>query len=125
MVREEYNATAATKLTARQFDLLRNTCNFGHLNQSEFIRNAILEKLKPGQVSNVAGKNKIAHDARTDSFIWKIELDTGEEQTILTHLSLEFVQDLQKQLSFELNKRAESLNKKNKGSVAVPKRLIQ
>ena len=96
---------------------LRKYCEQRGCDVSTFIREAILEKMNSNHVSNIAGKNKIEYRPKTDSFIWKIELDSGEEQIVLENLSPDFVQDLQK--------RAESLSKKKKSSVAVPKRLVQ
>ena len=93
---------------------LRKYCEQRGCDVSTFIREAILEKMNSNHVSNIAGKNKIEYRPKTDSFIWKIELDSGEEQIVLENLSPDFVQDLQKQLSFELHKRAESLSKKKK-----------
>lgn len=94
-------------------------------NNSDFIRSATLEKLNSSPISNIAGTNVIEYDSLNDCFIWKVKLDDGQEKVILERLSLEFMEDMNKKISFELNKRNELLGKKKKGSIALPKGLVK
>lgn len=94
-------------------------------NNSDFIRSATLEKLNSSPISNIAGTNIIEYNPLNETFIWKIRLDDGQEKIILERLSLEFIQDLAKNINFEINKRNEFLDKKKKYSVAIPKELVK
>lgn len=106
-------------------DLVRVKRRWAFDNVSDFIRAAVLEKVESETISNVAGENLIEYSAIKDSFVWKIKTDTGEEKIILDNIPLEFLQDLNNKINFELKKREELLGKKNKKSVAVPKGLVE
>jgi hypothetical protein len=94
-------------------------------NVSDFIRLAVLEKIQSESMPNIAGNNLIEYDPSKDSFVWKIKIDDGHEKIVLDNITIEFIQDLNKQISFQLIKRDELLHKKQKKSVAVPKGLIK
>lgn len=106
-------------------DLVREKKRRTFDNVSDFIRFAVLEKIQSESIPNIAGNNIIEYDNLKDSFVWKIKTDEGNEKTIFNNIPIEFMQDLNKQINFELNKRNEILGKKKKHSVAVPKRLVK
>jgi len=113
------------KLEKEQNDRLEKICQLNNTQVSTFVRDAILEKLNSGAVSNIAGQNKIHYDSSTDTFTWTIELDNSEKIEILRNLSAEFIQSFFNNIQFELHKRDEILKKKQKGSVAIPKSLVK
>ena len=76
-------------------------------------------------VSNVAGQNIIEFNSKKDSFVWKIRTDSGEEKTIIEDASIEFLQDLLDKIRLKLSERDGLIGKKNKRSVAVPRRLVK
>ena len=94
-------------------------------NVSDFIRLAVLEKIQSESIPNIAGNNIIEYDNLKDSFVWKIKTEDGHEKLIFDNVPMEFMLDLNKQITFQLNKRNELLQKKNKKSVAIPKSLIK
>lgn len=106
-------------------DRLEKVCQLNNTQVSKFMREAILEKLNSGAVSNVAGQNIIHYDSSKDTFTWTVKLDDGKEIEVLQNLSSEFIQDLSNNMQFELNKRDELLKKKQKNSVAIPKSLTR
>ncbi|MBI2546578.1 hypothetical protein HYV81_05350 [Candidatus Woesearchaeota archaeon] len=105
--------------------LLKKICSLNGVAVSTFMRDAILEKLAAGSVSNIAGKNKIQYHPDTDSFSWNIEPDDGKEVEVLRNLNLEFIQDLSANIMLQIQKRNDTLGKKNDKSVAVPKALVK
>ena len=122
--RKDYQPVAA-KLELRDFHRLTATCKLNKVKLSEFIREAILSKLNEGAISNIAGNNEITYNPEKDTFVWKVRLDNIEEAEIMSGISVEFVEDLSEQLKFQLKKREELLGKKNKNSIAIPKRLLK
>ena len=104
---------------------LKQVCELNQVEVSTFMRAAILEKLNSGAVSNVAGKNKINYDSSNDTFTWKVQQDDGKEVEVLRNLSLDFMQDLTKNIFIELNGRESLLKKSKKTSVAIPKGLVK
>ena len=124
MKREEYRIAVTTKLSPTQADLLKNTCDFGGIPQSVFIREAIIEKLQSTSIPNTAGSNIIEFNPKTDSFIWKVKLDDGNEKTILEDVSPDFIDDLTAKLKQATEDRNKLLGKNRKRSVAVPRRLV-
>lgn len=113
------------KLEKENNDRLEKVCELNHVKVSTFMREAILEKLNSGAVSNIAGKNIIHYDSSKDMFVWIVKLDDGTEIEVLRNLSGEFIQDFFNNIQFELTKRNEILKKKQKKSVAIPKNLIK
>ncbi|MBS3149177.1 hypothetical protein J4455_00580 [Candidatus Woesearchaeota archaeon] len=113
------------KLEKDYAERLKKVCNLNKTQVSTFIREAIFSKLDEGAISNIAGKNEPAYVPEKDNFSWKVKLDDGKEVEIMKDISLEFIEDLVKQLEFQLKKRQEVLRKQDKKSVAVPRRLIK
>lgn len=113
------------KLEKDHADRLKKVCNLNKTQVSTFIREAIFSKLDEGAISNIAGKNELEYASGKDNFTWKVKLDDGKEAEIMKDVSVEFMEDLVKQLEFQLKKRQEVLNKQDKKSVAVPRRLIK
>jgi hypothetical protein len=97
---------------------------FGFDSTSEFIREAVKEKLSAGTVAHAAGKNKIEYNPKKDNFTWKVVQDNGQEKTIMEDVSADFIINLSAELKFGLDKRRELLGKTSKDSVPVPRRLL-
>jgi len=113
------------KLEKENADMLKKICSLNKTQMSTFIREAILTKMNEGAISNIAGNNEIYYNPEMDNFAWKIKLDNGKEIELMDRVSIEFVEDLAMQINFQLKKREELLGKKNKKSVAVPKKLLR
>lgn len=113
------------KLEKEKANQLKKVCNLNKTMVSTFIREAIFSKLDEGTISNIAGKNEINYVPEKDNFSWKVKLDNSEEVEVMKNISLEFMENLAKQLEFQLKKRQELLKKQNKKSVAVPRRLVK
>ena len=113
------------KLEKEDNERLMHICRLNQIDVSTFMRSAILEKLNSGAVSNVAGRNKITYNSSNDTFTWAVQLDDGKDIEVLRNLSLEFMQDLIKNILIELNSRESLLKKSKKLSVAIPKGLVK
>jgi hypothetical protein len=113
------------KLEAEDDLRLKNLCRIRGVDVSTFIREAVTDKMNSSHISNIAGKNRMEYVPEKDSFVWKIELDNGEESTIIDNISVEFLNDLCSIINLKLNDRDKLLEKKKKGSVSVPRRLIK
>ncbi|MEM4153003.1 MAG: hypothetical protein QXK80_02730 [Candidatus Pacearchaeota archaeon] len=120
-----YNRPRTVKLDETEDLQLQKHCGKLGIDVSTFIRKAINEKINFGHVSNIAGQNIIEFDSKEDKFLWKIKLDNGEEKTILEDLSPEFMQDLFNKIQLKLKERDDLLQRKNKKSVPVPRRLMR
>ena len=113
------------KLEKEKADQLKKVCNLNKTMVSTFIREAVFSKLDEGAISNIAGKNEINYVPEKDNFSWKVKLDNGEEVEVMRNIAIGFMEDLAKQLEFQLKKRQELLKKQDKKSVAVPRKLIK
>ena len=113
------------KLEKEDNDRLTKVCDLNQVDASTFMRAAILDKLNSGAVSSVAGRNKITYNSSNDTFTWAVQLDEGNDIEVLRNLSLEFMQDLIKNILIELNSRESLLKKNKKLSVAIPKGLVK
>ncbi|MEM3405474.1 MAG: hypothetical protein QW117_00660 [Candidatus Pacearchaeota archaeon] len=120
-----YNRPRTVKLDKTEDLQLQDYCDKLGVDVSTFIREAINEKINSGNISNIAGQNIIDFDSKEDKFIWKIKLDNGEEKTILEDLSPEFMEDLFNKIHLKLKERDDLLQRKNKKSVPVPRRLVR
>ena len=123
--KQEFRVAVSTKLQPDQFQLLNKICELNHKDKSVFIREAILEKLNSGRISNVAGTNFFDYNLERDSFVWKIKLDDGSERIVLESIPLEFMQNLYELIGNQLKNREELLGKKKKTSVAIPRGLVK
>jgi hypothetical protein len=121
---KSYNKARTVKLDSEEDFNLQRHCERLGVDVSTFIRTAVNEKMSGNSVSHVAGHNVIEFDHKTDSFVWKIKLDSGEEKTILEHVPAEFLEDLQGRIKLRLHEREQLLKKTNKKSVPVPRRLM-
>jgi len=122
--KKTYNRPRTVKLDKEENFILQKHCNWLGVAVSSFIRDAINEKINSGHVMNTAGQNLMEFDSKKDKFIWKIKPDDGEEKTILDDISPEFMEDLSGKIRLKLKERDDMMKKKNKKSVAVPKRLV-
>ena len=122
---KSYNKPRTVKLDENEDLELSNYCKKFGIEVSSFIREAINEKMSSGHISNVAGQNIIEFDGKKDKFSWKIKLDNGEEKTILEEISPEFMQNLIEMIKLKISERDEIMGRKNKKSVAIPKKLVR
>ena len=126
MKREEYKIPVTTKLKPEQAEELKNTCNFGGVAQSAFVREAIVEKLHASPISTVSGANLILYDGKTNSFTWKLRTDNGAEKTVVQDIPKEYLDDLTEKRKLAMHDRNSLVHKgKNEDSVAVPRRLVR
>jgi hypothetical protein len=127
MKTEEFKIPVAAKLKPEQSRKLADTCIFGGVSQSTFIREAIMEKLENPNltISNIAGVNAFEYDPKKDCFIWKVKVDQDGEKVIIKDISPEFLEQLQREILLKLKDRDNTLNRKNKKSVPVPRRLVR
>lgn len=117
--------TVSTRLPVDEFTLISDYCARAGINPSALIRNLLFEEVNLMSPANVAGKNVIEYDKKKDSFLWKIELDTGEKVTILKNLSPEYLKALQNSISEAMVSRDELQGRKNKNSAPVPTKLLR
>lgn len=125
MKTEEYKIPVAAKLRPGQAKKLADRCTFRGISQSSFIRQAILDKLESPAIPNIAGQNVIEYDPKTNTFLWKIKTDEGNEKIIVENISKDFLENLLKEVKSRLKDMEELINKKNKNSVAIPRRLLE
>lgn len=127
MESEEYRIAVTAKLKPEQAKKLADICLFGGVPQSTFIREAIMEKLEDPNltISNMAGVNFFEYNPKKDCFIWKVKVDGGGEKIMVEDLSPEFLEQLQREIVLKLKDRDNTLNKKHKESVPVPRRLMR
>ena len=117
--------TVSTRLPVDEFTLVSDYCTRAGISPSSLIRNLLFEEINLMSPSNVAGKNIIEYDKKKDSFVWKIELDSGEKVAIIKNISPEYLKALQNSISEAIISRDELQGKKNKKSVPVPMKLLR
>lgn len=121
----ETHKAMATKLPMDEYTLILDYCKRIGKTPSQMIRELLLEEAQSFAPSHVAGRNLISYDKKKDSFVWSVELDNGGKATVVENISAEFLKDLNDGISDALVSREELIDRKKKGSVAVPKRLMR
>ena len=118
----------------------RRYCERKGESVSSQITELMTAELKPKFSDVLSGRNIIKYNRSTDSFEWIFVADKpvlqekknmGEtsvietkEFVVLKRVSLEFVEELIKNMDFALKERNLVIGKKNKGSIAVPKEIL-
>lgn len=115
----EYKSISS-KLPMDELTLFKNYCERKGTNPSALIRELILKEIEVSVPINVAGRNKISYDKENDNFNWTVELDNGNSSVILSKVSLEFLEDLDKEINRTINSRSSTILKVNNESVAIP-----
>ncbi|MBS3074453.1 hypothetical protein J4447_03285, partial [Candidatus Pacearchaeota archaeon] len=92
---DEY-VSVSTKLPKADAVLLKLICNRNNppIPPSEYIRNLIRDNINSPKKAFLAGKNKITYNKTTNSFDWRVELDSGQEVEVLSSLSVDFLNSL-------------------------------
>jgi|APSaa5957512576_1039674.scaffolds.fasta_scaffold15864_3 hypothetical protein len=115
--------SVSTRLAKEDALKLKRKCAWMHLSPSEWIRKIIHGKLNESSVSHIAGNNRIEYNQEKDNFNWNVVDEVGDVFKIAENVSLEFVEELVKELDFVLHKRNESLGKRKRKSIGVPRGL--
>lgn len=117
--------SVSSKLSRDEVTQLRAYCERKGKTPSSFIREIILREIEIPMPSSVAGKNLINYDKELDKFVWAVDLDSGEDFTVMEKVSVDFLEDLKDVISRALDERAALIGKKNENSVAVPSRFLR
>lgn len=120
----EYRSISA-KLPVNELTMFKAYCEKKGVTPASLIRDLILGEMKITVPNNIAGKNKILYDKKTDSFTWAVELDTGEYIDIIKNISPTFIIDLQEIITTSLEKRHTFIQKKKKDTVPVPSNVLK
>ncbi len=116
----------ATKLPIKEYTEILDYCRRINKTPSQLIHELLINEIEPFSApSNVAGRNVLEYDKKTDSFTWSVELDSGEKAPVLKNLSSDYLKDLLSSVSSSLTMRDELQGKKRKASVPVPKKLTR
>ena len=116
----------ATKLPLDEYILVQDYCRRLNKTPSQLIRELLISETSPFSApSNTAGRNIIEYDRKHDSFVWKIELDSGDTFVAIEDLPQEYLVDLLRSISSALAMRDELQGKKRKDSTPVPRKLLR
>ena len=116
----------ATKLPIKEYTEILDYCRRINKTPSQLIHELLVNEIEPFSApSNIAGRNLLEYDKKTDTFTWSVELDNGEKVSVLKNLSSDYIRDLMSSLSSSLTMRDELQGKKRKSSVPVPKKLTR
>ncbi|MFH1311431.1 MAG: hypothetical protein ABIH65_03440 [Nanoarchaeota archaeon] len=115
----------STRLPSVDAVKLKFHCKRNGVSPSEFIRDIVHEKMNESPISHLAGSNKIEYDLQKDSFVWKVVGDDGQNYEIMKNIGIELLEDLSREIKFQINKRRDLIGKKSKESVTIPRRLVK
>lgn len=117
--------SVSSKLSREEAILLRAYCDKKGITPSSLIRELILRELEVPIPHYMAGKNRINYNKETDSFIWSVDLDNGDEFKVLEKVTVDFIEDLNKVLSRAVDERSTFIGKKNEDSITIPSRFLK
>jgi hypothetical protein len=117
--------TVSAKLSVPEYTEVTGYCKKRGVSSSKLIRSLLADELKPTPSDFVAGNNRIEYNSRNDRFAWIVDTDIGEERAVLENLSEEFLKDLAGSINRALEANREVTNKKRKGSVSVPRKMLK
>jgi len=120
----EFKSVSA-KLSMEEVTLFKVFCKKKGVTPAALIKELILRELKVPIPHNVAGKNTIRYEKEKDKFIWSIELDNGKKIDVMKDISPEFLEDLQKIISDEIDNRSAFIGKREKDSVSIPSTILR
>ena len=115
----------SSKLPRDEITQFRAYCEKKGTTPSSLIRELILRELEIPIPHYIAGKNRIKYNRENDNFSWLVDLDSGDEFTVLEHVSVEFIEDLSSVISLAMDQRSAFVGKKNKDSVTLPSRFFK
>lgn len=116
--------SVSTRLPMIDMLNLKLYCNKKNVPPSEYIRDLIHKNLHLPKKTFLSGKNRIKYNKTTNSFMWIVELDSGEEKEILNNLSDDFLKNLQTEIQEAIKKRNEWVHQRNSDSVHIPKEIL-
>jgi len=119
----EYKSISA-KISREEFTRIDEYCRKKGITPSSLIRDLLLTEIKVSVPHHVAGSNKITYNKDRDNFSWNIMLDDKTEVEVIKNMSAEYLQQLQKTITGELNQRDHIIKKKKKDSVPVPSSIL-
>jgi len=115
----------SAKIPRTEYSLIMKYCEQKGTTISSLIRELLLTEIKTPLPNNLAGKNIITYNKDTDSYSWNIELDNDTILELLKNLSPEYINQLKDIITTAINERDNTINKKNKDSIAIPDNLIR
>jgi hypothetical protein len=119
----EYKSISA-KISREEFTRIDEYCRKKGITPSSLIRDLLLNEIKVSVPHHVAGSNKITYHKDRDNFSWYIMLDDKTEVEVIKNMSAEYMQQLHKTITGELNLREHIIKKKKKDSVPVPSSIL-
>lgn len=119
----EYKSISA-KISREEFTRIDEYCRKKGITPSSLIRDLLLNEIKVSVPHHVAGSNKINYNKDKDNFSWNILFDDKTEVEVIKNMSAEYLQQLQKTITEELNLREHVIKKKKKDSVPVPSSIL-
>jgi len=120
----EYKSISS-KLPIDELTRFKDYCERKGTTPSSLIRDFIKKEIEVPIPHSVAGNNRIRYNKEKDNFTWAIELDNGVESEVLSNVSPEFLEDLQKIIDRGLEERYTFLGKVKDDSVAVPSNILR
>lgn len=117
--------TISTKLPNDEHTLFKSFCEKKGVSPASLMRDLILREMKIPLPHHVAGNNNITYDKKTDKFNWSVKLDSGEEIEVLSDISPDYLEELQKKIRLCNVKRDSFIRKKKNDSVTLPNEIIR
>lgn len=105
--------------------LFEDLCKNAGTNVNAKLKALVYDSLQ-GQIKHfLAGKNTITYDKVHNVFLWLVQLDSGQEISILSNLSDQFLIDLHQAIEQALRERNEWIHQTKQGSVGIPTTLVK
>ncbi len=108
--------------TAGAFDDL---CKNEGTNVNAKLKELVDDALKGQKQYFLAGRNRLAYDKVHNSFEWLVQLESGQEISILSDLSDNFLKDLQQEIEHAIRERNEWIHHAKSDSIDIPKTLVR
>lgn len=105
--------------------LFEDLCKNEGTNVNAKLKELVHDSLQGQSKHFLAGKNKIVYDKTHNMFFWLVQLDSGQEITILNNLSDHFLIDLQQAIGQALQERNEWIHHAKPNSVSIPTTLVK
>lgn len=120
---KEY-VSVSTRLPLTDAVFLKLVCHKKEIAPSEYIRDLIKKSMHSPKNHFVAGKNIIRYNKTNNSFLWYVQLDSGEEIEVLKNISLDFLKSIDLQIQEAIKYRNEWIHQGKQDSVDIPVELV-
>lgn len=117
--------TVATKIPSSELTLFKAYCERKGVTPACLIRELILKEIKITVPNVIAGRNRIKYNKNLDSFVWSIELDTGEPVEVIKNVSPDFLEDFRDIIQLSLGERDTFIRKSKRDSIPIPSDLVK